>query len=202
MLGVLMACAPPRMPTNCRPYDILAIAIITAGLIVAWVIEPHPRNLDWFSASWLRVLVIEDKTSLHPFRVASILSLTWLCARLIRPHAGWLQSRWAAPFVLIGQNSLPVFCAGIVLGFAARLALEFNDRATMQAAINLFGAAGMVGVGALAAWYRVKDRPGRTAERRVEPPANSVEPRWNPRNPARIPLGSCPLPTIAQADTG
>src|SRR5262249_37484196 len=121
MLGVLMACAPPTMPTHRRPFDILAITIVTVGLIVAWVIEPRPRALDWASASWLLVLVIEDKTSLHPFRLASILSLTWLSVRLIRPHAGWLRERWAAPFVLIGQNSLPVFCAGIVLGFLARL---------------------------------------------------------------------------------
>jgi hypothetical protein len=164
MLGVLLACAPPRMPTRRLPFDIIAITVVTVGVLVAQVIEPYPRILDWFSASWLRVLVIEDKTSLHPFRLASILSLTWLCVRLIPSHAGWLQSRWAAPLVLIGQNSLPVFCAGIVLGFAARLVLEFDDHAMMQAAINLLGAFGMVGVGALAAWYRVKDRPARTAE--------------------------------------
>jgi hypothetical protein len=171
------------MPTSRRPYDILALAIVTLGLVVAWVIEPHPRILDWFSASWLRVLVIEDKTSLHPFRLASILSLTWLAVRLIRPDARWLQSRWAAPFVLIGQNSLPVFCAGIVLGFAARLVLEFNDHVTMQAAINVLGASGMVGVGALAAWYRVKDRAARPAERRAEP-------------------SGAHLPAVAQPDTG
>jgi hypothetical protein len=187
MLGVLMACAPPSMPVHRRPYDILALTIVTLGLVVASVIEPRPQILDWFSASWLRVLVIEDKTSLHPFRLASILSLTWLSVRLIRPHVGWLQSRWAAPFVLIGQNSLPVFCAGIVLGFLARLGLEYNDHAAMQVLINLFGASGMVGVGALAAWYRVKDRPAPNADRRTEQRTDTSDAR---------------LPVTAQPDTG
>ncbi len=176
MLGVLLACAPPRMPHRHRAYDLFALFVVVLGLVVSWVIEPYPRILDWFSASWLRFLVIEDKTGLHPFRLVSILALTWLSVRLIRPHAAWLQSRWVAPFILLGQNSLPVFCAGIVLGFVARLGLEFDDRLRMQAGINLFGAAGMVGVGALAAWYRVKDRQGRPAEQHRQQPDAGLSP--------------------------
>lgn len=183
MLGVLLACAPPRMPERRWPWDVLAVFVVVTGFLVAWFIEPRPRVLDWFSASWLRFLVIEDKTGLHPFRVASILSLTWLCVRLVRPKASWLMSRWAAPLVLLGQNSLPVFCAGIVLGFVARLGLEFDDRATMQFAINMFGAVGMATVGGVAAWYRVKDRSGRPVTRRPE------------REEVR-------LPADAQPDTG
>jgi hypothetical protein len=62
---------------------------------------------------------------------------------------------------LLGQNSLPVFCSGIVFGFAARLSLEYDDRAFMQVAINLFGALAMLAVGALTAWYRTKGKGGR-----------------------------------------
>ena len=60
--------------------------------------------------------------------------------------------------MLIGQNSLPVFCSGIFFGFIARMGLEFDDHAPMQIVVNLFGAIGMVAVGALAAWYRGKGR--------------------------------------------
>ena len=102
------------------------------------MIEPHPHLLDWVSGSGASdYLVIEDKTGLYPFRLISILALTWLCVRLIRFDQPWLRSRWAAPFVLVGQNSLPVFCSGIVLGFLARLGLEYDDRASMQVGINL-----------------------------------------------------------------
>jgi hypothetical protein len=159
IIGVLLACAPMRTPSRPRLFDAAAVVVTIAGIVVTTVIEPHPRMLDWVSGSAFRSLVVEDKTGLYPFRLISILALTWLCVRLIRFHQPWLRSRWAAPLVLIGQNSLPVFCSGIVFGFLARLGLEYDDRAFMQAGINLFGAIAMVAVGALAAWYRTKDRP-------------------------------------------
>ena len=179
VIGVLLACAPMRRPSRPWLFDVVAAATVLLGVVVMLVIEPHPHVLDWVSGSAvLRYLVIEDKTGLYPFRLLSILALTWLCVRLIRFDAPWLRSRWAAPFVLIGQNSLPVFCSGIVFGFFARLGLEYDDRALMQVGINLFGAIGMVGVGALAAWYRTK---GRAQTRRIR----------RRRRPARALAGEC-----------
>ena len=106
----------------------------------------------------IRFVITEDKTGLHPFRLLSILSLTWLVVRSVPVDAAWLRSRLAAPLVLLGQNSLPVFCSGIFFGFIARLGLEADDRAAMQIAVNLFGALAMVAVAGLAAWYRGKGR--------------------------------------------
>jgi hypothetical protein len=183
IIGVMLACAPMRMPRQPWLFDVVSGAVVLVGMTVTVVIEPHPHILDWVSGSRvLRYLVIEDKTGLYPFRLLSILSLTWLCVRLLPFDAGWLRSRWAGPFVLLGQNSLPVFCSGIVFGFMARLGLEYDDRAFMQVAINLFGAVGMVAVGALAAWYRTKGRPKA------------------PRNAAGA--AASLLPVEAQPDTG
>ena len=128
------------------------------GVVVTLAIEPYPHRLEMVSRSVFRALVVDDKTSLYPLRLISILALTWLCVRLIRFDAAWLRSRWAAPLELLGQNSLPVFCSGIVFGFAARLGLEYDDRAFMQVAINLLGAIAMLAVGGLAAWYRTKGK--------------------------------------------
>ncbi|HBK06914.1 MAG TPA: OpgC domain-containing protein [Acetobacteraceae bacterium] len=171
VIGVLLACAPMRPPKWSRLLDDGAVFIIVLGIVVTLVIEPHPRRLEWVTRSVLRPLVIEDKTGLYPFRLVSILAFTWLCARLIPFNAGWLRSRLAAPLVLAGQNSLPVFCSGIVIGFIARLGLEYDDRMFMQVGINLGGVVGMVGVGALAAWYRSK---GRTKASRTESPHASA----------------------------
>jgi hypothetical protein len=159
IIGVLLACAPMRPPRWPRLFDAASVMVSVAGVIVTTVIEPHPRLLDWVSASIFRSLVVEDKTGLYPFRLISILALTWLCVRLIRFDQPWLRSRWAAPLVLIGQNSLPVFCSGIVFGFLARLGLEHDDGVFMQAGINAAGAIGMIAIGALAAWYRTKGKP-------------------------------------------
>ena len=189
IIGVLLACAPMRSPSRPRLFDGVAGAAALLGVMVVLVIEPHPHLMEWVSQSRVfRYLVIEDKTGLYPFRVVSILALTWLCVRLIRFDQRWLRSRWVAPLVLVGQNSLPVFCSGIVFGFIARLGLEYNDRALMQVGINLFGAIGMAGMGALAAWYRVKGRG--------KPPRGAPAPA-----PAPAPAASL-LPVDVQPDTG
>ena len=159
VLGVLLACAPMKQPSRPRLLDVGAVATVVVGAFVTIVLQPHPHMLDWISHSAFRPLINEDKTGLYPFRVMSILALTWLCVRLIPFDAAWLRSRWAAPLVLVGQNSLPVFCSGIVIGFIARLGLEYDDRMVMQTMINLMGALGMLGIGGLAAWYRTKGRP-------------------------------------------
>jgi len=160
IIGVLLACAPMRWPSRPRLFDAVSLVIIGLGVLVTVVIEPHPHWLSWVSASMVfHYLVIEDKTGLYPFRLLSILALTWLCVRLIRFDEPWLRSRWAAPLVLLGQNSLPVFCSGIVFGFLARLGLEYDDGPLLQIVINLAGAVGMIAIGALAAWYRTKGQP-------------------------------------------
>ena len=99
-----------------------------------------------------------DRESLHPFRLLSILALAWLVARWVPIGAAWLQSRWAAPFVLCGQHSLPVFCFGIFLSFLGRLAVEEQPGWVIQALVNMTGALAMVGIAALAAWYWGKGR--------------------------------------------
>jgi len=160
IIGVLLACAPMRPPSRPWLFDAASVVVISLGVMVTTIIEPHPHLLDWFTGSAMfHYLVIEDKTGLYPFRLISILALTWLCVRVIRFDQSWLRSPWAGPLALIGQNSLPVFCSGIVFGFLARLGLEYDDRLPMQAGINLAGAVGMVAVGALAAWYRAKGLP-------------------------------------------
>ena len=158
MTGAIFAYAPPRMPRVRWPLDALAAFVLTAGLIVIWVIDIHPRILAAMPPPVIRFIITEDKTGLHPFRLLSILSLAWLVVRLVPIDARWLRSRPAALLVLLGQNSLPVFCMGIFLGFIARLGLEANDDVPMQLSVNFLGAVVMLMVGALAAWYRGKGR--------------------------------------------
>ena len=158
IIGVLLACAPMPLPKPTWPFDTVAVVVAVLGVVLAVAIEPYPHRLEMVSRSVFQALVVDDKTTLYPLRLISILALTWLCVRLIRFDAAWLRSRWAAPLELLGQNSLPVFCSGIVFGFAARLGLEYDDRAFMQVAINLLGAIAMLAVGGLAAWYRTKGK--------------------------------------------
>jgi hypothetical protein len=158
MIGAILAYAPPAMPRRRRVWDAGALLVLVAGLLTIFVIDTHPRVMALLPAQFVHLVIEEDKTGLHPFRLLSILSLAWLVVRIVPAQADWLRSRFAAPLVLAGQNSLPVFCAGVFLGFMCRLGLEANDGPAMQLAVNLFGGAAMLAVGALAAWYRGKAR--------------------------------------------
>lgn len=156
VIGAVLAYAPPRLPGPARIWDALSVLVLLAGLTVIWIIDTHPRILSLMPAAVIRFVITEDKTGLHPFRLLSILSLTWLVIRTIPKDAVWLRS-WAASVpVLLGQNSLLVFCSGIFFGFFARLGLEYDDGVAMQIAANLFGLLAMLCMAALAAWYRRK----------------------------------------------
>lgn len=161
MIGAVMSYRPPPMPRLRWPLDIAAIVVLLAGLFVMVVLIPHPVIGLYLPPGLLRFLLSEDKTTLHPFRLAAILSLAWLTIRLVPAHARWLHARLAKPFVLAGQNSLGVFCSGIFFGFLGRLAFTTDDGPAMQIAVNVLGALAMLSVAAIAAWYRGKGRAPR-----------------------------------------
>jgi hypothetical protein len=87
---------------------------------------------------------------------------------LISKDARWLRSVFASPFIVAGQHSLPVFCAGIFLSFLGRLATEADDGFFAQVGVNLAGAVALWSVGAVAAWYSIKGK-------RKPPPAAAAE---------------------------
>ncbi|MBP0494487.1 OpgC family protein [Pararoseomonas indoligenes] len=97
-----------------------------------------------------------DKSALHPFRLLSILALAYLVAHAVPRGAAWLGGAVARPFVLIGQQGLPVFCAGIFLSFLGRLALEWREGWAMQLGVNAAGLGALVGIAAVVAWSNAK----------------------------------------------
>jgi hypothetical protein len=175
MIGAVLSYAPPHWPRIRWPFDVASVVVLAAGIIVIWVIDTHPPILALMPRLVIRYIITEDKTGLHPFRLLSILALTWLVARSVAFSAAWLRARAAGPLVLLGQNSLPVFCSGIFFGFIARLGLEYDDSALMQVAVNVGGALAMMAVGAIAAWYRAKGRAGRVPAAVVLPAAGRTD---------------------------
>jgi hypothetical protein len=168
VMGAILSFAPGERPKRSLPIDIAAVVVVLFGLVMQWVVWVHPGVLAHWPAYIVRVLMDVDKEGLHPFRLLSILALTWLTARLVPAHAAWLRTRIAAPFVLAGQHSLPVFCAGIFLAFLGRLATEQNSGLFMQVGVNVAGAVSLVTVAAVAAWYSNKGRGSRPAAPRQE----------------------------------
>ncbi len=105
-----------------------------------------------------RIVTRIDKTSLHPFRLLSVLALAYLLAHLVPRQARWLRQGIGAVFTLMGQQGLVVFCFGIFLSFLGRLVLEQSDDWVMQLVLNVVGLGLLVAVAAVPAWYRGQTR--------------------------------------------
>lgn len=177
ILGAILSYAPGEVPERRRWIDLASLAVVLFGLVLHWLIWRRPEFTATLPGPIARVLVSVDKEGLHPFRLISILALAWLTSRLVPMSAAWLRSRWAAPFLLCGQHSLPVFCSSIFLSFLGRIIMEEQDGSWWaQTAVNVVGAVALVGIGALAAWYREKDH---VAPRR---PAAALQPVSQPDN--------------------
>jgi hypothetical protein len=161
MMGAILSFAPGERPRKSWWLDSISVAVILFGLVMQWVVWRHPSVVMHWPPRIVRALMSVDKEGLHPFRLISILALTWLVARLVPAHAGWLRSRLASAFVLAGQHSLPVFCAGIFLAFLGRITTEIEDGVWVQIAVNVLGAGAMWSVAAIAAWYGQKGRATR-----------------------------------------
>jgi hypothetical protein len=161
VLGAIMAYGPPDKPGRLaiRAADCFSGLTLLFGLLMQFVIWRHPEITAHLPARIARVLLSVDKGGLHPFRLISILALAWVVSRTVPASAKWLASRWAKPFVLCGQHSLPVFCVGIFLSFLGRLVMEEIDGWWVQIVVDGTGAALLVSVGAVAAYYREKGRP-------------------------------------------
>jgi hypothetical protein len=158
MMGAILSYAPGERPKRTFVLDTLSILVVLFGLVMQWVVWQHPATVGRLPAGIVRALMSVDKEGLHPFRLISILALTWLTVRLVPASASWLRTRVAGGFILAGQHSLPVFCAGIFLAFLGRITTEVDNSVLTQTAVNVLGAGSLWTVAAIAAWYGNKGR--------------------------------------------
>lgn len=163
ILGAVVAYAPRVHTRHASKLTMTAFAVVVLGFSLQWFFWPNAELIPELPYRLVHLLVSVDREGLHPFRLISILALAWLTAHYLPADAAWLRTHWAAPFVLCGQHSLPVFCVGIFLSFLGRLVMEESDMWAVQATVNITGALALVGVAALSAWYREKGRPQATA---------------------------------------
>jgi hypothetical protein len=107
----------------------------------------------------------EGKTWLHPMRLLSLLAMAYLAGHFVPPEATWLRGRWAAPFVLMGQHGLSVFCTTVPLAFLSDVIINHSEHLghwqwLEQAGLNVGVIVTLVSVAALAAWLK----PARASE--------------------------------------
>jgi hypothetical protein len=136
----------------------IAVAALFAAInfswTLHWIYDPFPplfaKTLWNFSL---------DKTNLAPLRLLSFLFLAIATVSFVRPDSRFLHSRWARPVIICGQQSLYIFCLGILLSVLGHFFLaEFSGGILAQIAVNLGGLGIMIGVAAVLEWYKVASR--------------------------------------------
>ena len=123
---------------------------------VSWTLhtlwEPVPPLL-------LKQLWPAPKDDLSPVRLIPFFALVVLVAVLVPPHARFLASRAARPLVTAGQQSLEIFCLGILLSALAHVLInEFGYGLGLRLAVNALGIAIMLVAAQVLDWYKALDR--------------------------------------------
>ena len=108
-----------------RAVFCLAITYIIFALLVT--MATHAPGLGNLLPHWiLQAFDPNDKTNLAPYRVVHLMALAIVVTRFVPADSAILQWRALTPLIKCGQNSLQVFCIGIVLSFCAHVAIEMS----------------------------------------------------------------------------
>jgi hypothetical protein len=137
-----------------RPVTILSVAWLVFAFLI--VMTWHIPSLGQFVPKALnQVLYPIDKSNLDPLRFAHFLALLVVVIRFLPRDLPALTSKWLRPLILCGQRSLPVFCFGVFLSFAAHwILVQVAGGALAQLMVGIAGIALLVGIAWVATWYR------------------------------------------------
>jgi hypothetical protein len=95
----------------------------------------------------IHVIYPIDKSDLDMFRLIHFLALAVVFVRYVPRDWPALRSNLLRPLILMGQNSLPMFCLGVFLSFAAHWFLvQIEGDILAQIIVSFVGMATMVGV--------------------------------------------------------
>ncbi len=145
----------PRLMPALLP---LALVLLGAVLVVrvSWTLS---SLWDGFPALFLREMWPVNKSNLSPLRLVPFFAAVLVVAAWIGPQARFLRARAARPLVVAGQQSLEVFCLGIVLSALGHFMLaEFPHGIAMQLAVNAVGILAMLLFAGMIDWYKRMDR--------------------------------------------
>jgi hypothetical protein len=127
----------------------LAVLYLIFSLVTAlsWRIEPLGALVPQ-ALSNLRYL--QDKSNLDPLRLLHFLAIAVLVAWFVPRTWRALTTPVMRGAIRCGQNSLPIFCLGVVLAFASHMALhDISDGLAMQIALSLGGIVAMIATATL-----------------------------------------------------
>jgi hypothetical protein len=159
-----------EIATLIRSRAALILALVWIAFSFLIVMTWHLPVLDAMIPKWLiHVIYPIDKSDLDMFRLIHFLALAVVFVRYVPRDWPALRSNLLRPLVLVGQHSLPIFCLGVFLSFAAHWFLvQIEGDIAAQILVSVAGMAAMVGV----AWVldKFKALPDHFSSRKAAAP--------------------------------
>ena len=141
-----------------RPALPLAAVVVAAGFVVklSWTIH---GIWDPFPGLLLKELWPVNKNNLSPIRVIPFFAAVAVVAMAVPANSSILRSPAAKPLVLCGQQSLEIFCFGILLSALGHFVLsEYDSAISIQLLVNLAGILVMCLTAGMLDWYKTMGR--------------------------------------------
>ena len=148
-----------------RPAAVVFVAALVVRL--SWTLH---SLWDVLPPLFVKELWPVDKNNLAPLRLITFFTAVVLVTAHVPPTARFLASRAARPLVLCGQQSLEIFCLGILLSALGHFVLaEYDPAVQVQLAVNIVGIAIMFATAKMIDWYKKLDRMPAAAPAAVRP---------------------------------
>jgi hypothetical protein len=140
---------------------LVAIIVVAVGLIIklSWTIH---GVWDVVPGLFLRELWPVNKNNLSPIRLVPFFATVFVVGSLVTSNMKFLSSAIAKPIILCGQQSLEVFCFGILLSALGHFLLsEYNSAIVIQLAVNVVGIVALCLIAKMIDWYKSVGRTPR-----------------------------------------
>jgi len=151
-----------RLRTIVQSRAALLLAMLYLAFSLAVALSWQFKALEGFMPDSLSKLIYPiDKSNLSPLRLLHFLALAIVVVRLTSRQWRGLMKLWMRAMIRCGENSLAMYCFGVLLSFMGHAVLvEFSGTIAMQIAVSIAGIALMIAAATLMTWTSQLDRHG------------------------------------------
>jgi hypothetical protein len=153
---------PGQLRTIVQSRAALVLAILYLAFSLTVALSWQFKVLEGLMPAALSRLIYPiDKSNLAPVRLLHFLSLAIIVSRLTPPDWRGLVKPWMTAMIRCGENSLAIYCFGVLLSFTGHVILvKFSGTFTMQIAVSIAGIALMIAAATLMTLASKLDRRG------------------------------------------
>jgi hypothetical protein len=141
-----------------RTATVLAAIYLIAALVIAlsWSIQP----LDALIPRWLAQLIYPiDKSNLDLLRLLHFLAIVVIVAKFVPADWKGLTTPIMRGAIRCGENSLEIYCAGVLLALGAAVLLkQVSNNPAMQVAVSFAGVAASIALASLLTRMKIESR--------------------------------------------